>query len=79
MRRNLGCTQFGFPMTAWRRSSHAQAVEEVQTTITRELISTVFLALRNARRRQLRGNAVLVAGPVGSGKTRWPYSSSRRA
>src|SRR5260370_42398447 len=45
-------------------------VEEVQTTITRELISTGIPGLDEMLGGgTLRGNAVLVAGPVGSGKT----------
>jgi circadian clock protein KaiC len=45
-------------------------VEEVQTTITRELISTGIAGLDEMLGGgTLRGNAVLIAGPVGSGKT----------
>ena len=45
-------------------------VEEAQTTITRELISTGIPGLDEMLGGgTLRGNAVLVAGPVGSGKT----------
>src|SRR5207247_2866939 len=45
-------------------------VEEVQTTVTRELISTGIPGLDEMLGGgTLRGNAVLIAGPVGSGKT----------
>src|SRR5207247_945626 len=45
-------------------------IEEVQATITRELISTGISGLDEMLGGgTLRGNAVLVAGPVGSGKT----------
>src|SRR5213075_2004744 len=45
-------------------------VEEAQTTITRELISTGIPGLDEMLGGStLRGNAVLIAGPVGSGKT----------
>src|SRR5205085_10994528 len=45
-------------------------VEEIQTAITRELISTGIPGLDEMLGGgTLRGNAVLIAGPVGSGKT----------
>jgi circadian clock protein KaiC len=45
-------------------------IEEVQATITRELISTGIAGLDEMLGGgTLRGNALLVAGPVGSGKT----------
>src|SRR5260221_6127084 len=45
-------------------------IEEAQATITRELISTGIAGLDDMLGGgTLRGNAVLVAGPVGSGKT----------
>ena len=45
-------------------------VEEVQSTISRELISTGIAGLDEMLGGgTLRGNAVLIAGPVGSGKT----------